>query len=73
MTETITIVCPECGLKIDTPRCDTDPPSATELRGIRCGDCDNGGYDMPFFFDANGNEVCGGPQTFNDLRGTTDD
>lgn len=68
MADTITIVCPACGTKLDTPRCDTDPPNAAELRGIRCGDCDNGGFDMPEFFDANGEPVSGDPETFAESR-----
>lgn len=62
--ETITLVCDGCGLVVDTPRCDTDPPNAVELRGIRCGDCDNGGFDLPYFLDARGVEVCGDPERF---------
>jgi len=51
-------------MKVDTPRCDTDPPESVELRGIKCGDCDDGGFDMPAFFDADGNEVSGDPLIF---------
>lgn len=63
--KTITIVCDTCNLKVDTPRCDTDPPNATELHGIVCGDCDTGGFDLPVFLDKNGEEICGDPTTFN--------
>lgn len=65
MKGTITLVCFECGRKVDTPRCDTDPPDAVELHGITCPDCDDGGFDLPSYFDRNGDEVCGDPETFN--------
>lgn len=64
MAETIKIVCAGCGMKVDTPRCDTDPPGAVELRGIKCGDCDDGGFDMPEFFGVDGNVISGDPETF---------
>lgn len=65
MSDTIKIVCATCRREVDTPRCDTDPPGAVELRGIVCPDCDTGGFDMPVYYDANGNEVSGDPETFN--------
>lgn len=65
MADNITIVCATCGLKAHTPRCDTDPPDAVELRGIVCLDCDTGGFDMPEFYDATGAQVSGDPETFN--------
>tara|TARA_R110002020_G_scaffold95937_9_gene230087 strand:- start:40052 stop:40294 length:243 start_codon:yes stop_codon:yes gene_type:complete len=55
MADTIKIVCANCGREVDTPRCDTDPPNAVRLEGVWCPDCDNGGFDMPDFFDADGN------------------
>mgnify|MGYP000412740404 CR=1 FL=1 len=55
MADTIKIICAGCGLEVDTPRCDTDPPKAVRLEGIWCPDCDNGGFDMPDFYDGNGN------------------
>lgn len=63
MPETITMVC-TCGKRVDTPRCDTDPPEAVELHGITCPDCDNGGFDLPAYFDAGGREVDGDPMKF---------
>ena len=53
--DNIQIVCATCGIKVCTPRCDTDPPDAVELRGIVCSDCDAGGFDMPEYYDAQGN------------------
>lgn len=60
--ETITIVCSGCGKRVETPRDETDHPDAVELHGIRCPDCDNGSFDMPTFFDTEGNELCGDPE-----------
>ena len=57
MSENITIICATCGLTAHTPRCDTDPPDAVQLRGIVCPDCDTGGFDMPEYFDANGTSI----------------
>lgn len=65
MIDVIKIICPICARSVDTPRCDTDPTNAVELRGIVCPDCDAGGFDMPEFRDANGSEVSGDPETFN--------
>lgn len=61
MADRILIVCPSCGKRVSTPRCNTDPASATEVRGIRCIDCDNGGFGLPEFFDAHGNQISGEP------------
>lgn len=66
VSETIAIICAECGRKVNTPRCDTDPPTAVELRGIVCPDCDNGGFDLPSYFDRDGHEVSGDPNTFKE-------
>lgn len=65
MTGTIKIICSTCAREADTPRCETDPPDAVELRGIVCPDCDTGGYDMPEYFDATGAQVSGDPETLN--------
>lgn len=65
MTTTIKIVCATCCREVATPRCDTDPQDAVELRGIVCPDCDTGGYDMPEYFNAHGVQVSGDPKTFN--------
>lgn len=64
MADMIIIVCDSCGKAVNTPRCDTDPPNAVEMRGVVCPDCDNGGFDLPVFFDRYGNEVSGDPETF---------
>ena len=64
MVETIKIVCRHCGRAMNTPRCDTDPPTAVELRGIACPECDTGGFDMPEYYDANGTEVDADPMKF---------
>ena len=64
MSQTITLVCGACKRRVDTPRCDTDPPEAVELHGIVCPDCDNGGFDLPSYFDSQGNEVDGDPLKF---------
>lgn len=61
----IKIICGSCGLKVDTPRCDTDPPDAVELRGIVCPGCDTGGFDMPEYFNASGVQISGDPETFD--------
>lgn len=68
--QTITIVCDSCGRRVDTPRCDTDPPEAVEMRGIVCPDCDNGEFDLPAYFDRNGIEVSGDPETFKEPSGS---
>ena len=65
MTDTIKIICATCRREVDTPRCDTDPPNAVKLCGIVCPDCDTGGFDIPEYYDANGNEVSGDIETFN--------
>lgn len=65
MPDTIKIICATCGLEVDTPRDDADPPDAVELRGIVCPDCDTGGFDMPEYYDAAGAQVSGDPETFN--------
>lgn len=67
MGDTITMVC-TCGLRVETPRCDTDPPTATECHGVKCPSCDNGEFDMPFFLNAQGQEVSGDPETFAALK-----
>lgn len=64
MNETITLVCPSCGKRADVSRCDMDPSQAVELRGIVCPDCDNGGFDLPSYFDANGDVIDGDPMKF---------
>lgn len=65
MVDTIKIICATCEIEVDTPRDETDPPNATVLRGIVCPDCDTGGFDMPEYYDKNGREVSGDPETFN--------
>jgi len=65
----ITLVCPSCAKRVDTPRCDTDPPNAVELHGIVCPDCDTGGFDMPEYFDSHGSSVCGDPKSFKEQSG----
>lgn len=62
----IRLICQTCGREVDTPRCETDPPSAVMLTGIVCPDCDNGGFDMPTYFDAAGREISADPERFND-------
>lgn len=64
MAKTIRIICPTCQRKVDTPRCDTDPPNAVDLRGIVCPGCDTGGFDMPEYYDIDGRSVSGDPATF---------
>lgn len=59
MTDTIRLICSTCQRTVDTPRVDTDPPTAVELRGIVCPECDRGGFDMPEYVDGNGNFVSG--------------
>lgn len=61
---TIRLVCKTCAVKVDTPRADTDPPSAVEIRGLVCPNCDTGGFDMPEFLNSQGEEVSGDPETF---------
>lgn len=70
MADTITLVCGSCSKRVETPRCDTDPPQAVELHGIVCPDCDNGGFDLPSYFDAQGREVDGDPMKF--MEGQSD-
>lgn len=57
MPNNITIICHSCDRKVLTPRCGTDPDEAVVLRGIICPDCDNGGFDLPMYFDVLGNQV----------------
>lgn len=66
MADSIKIICPSCGLKVDTPRYDTDLPDAVELRGIVCPECDTGGFDMPEYCDAKGRGVSSDPDTFEE-------
>lgn len=62
MSDTITMVCPGCGKRVETPRDETDHPDAAELHGIQCPDCDTGGFDMPVFLNSDGEELCGDPE-----------
>lgn len=64
LSDAITLVCPSCSKRVDTPRCATDPPKAVELHGIVCPDCDNGGFDLPSYFDAQGVEIDADPMEF---------
>lgn len=64
MVGTIKIVCDKCGTSVDTPRTEYDPPEAVELRGTDCPDCDSGGFDLPSYYDANGQQVDGNPDRF---------
>jgi hypothetical protein len=43
---------------------DFDPPG-TAVVELLCPECNSGDFASPAYFDAQGNELCGDPETFN--------
>lgn len=54
--KTITIECPECKLRAETPRQEYDYPEAV-LMQVVCPNCTTGDFDEPVYFDKDGNNV----------------
>lgn len=59
----VKLKCPKCKRTLTVERQDLDPPK-TALVEIQCPECNGGDFDTPIFFDAQGNELCGDPETF---------
>lgn len=55
----IKLHCKGCGKRVSYPRsADTSlPASVVRIESATCDICDNGGFGMEFWFDADGNEV----------------
>jgi hypothetical protein len=53
----IFLLCRQCGNAVITARLPYDPREAVRVESASCNLCDDGGYDMQFYFRSNGTEV----------------
>ena len=62
--ETVRLECPKCGFWKRSPLDDDFDPPGTVLVKLTCPDCNQGDFASPTYFDAQGKELCGDPETF---------
>jgi hypothetical protein len=52
--------CPKCRREMPVARADYDYPEAVRME-IVCPECDDGDFHEPFYYDAQGKQICRDP------------
>lgn len=57
MTDAINATCINCGNEAFFSREPFDPPDAVSIKTSLCDLCDDGDFEMTFYYDADGKEI----------------
>lgn len=63
----IAILCPDCGNAARVPRTAHDYPEAVRLE-VQCGECGQGNFPEPFYFDRAGEHITRDPDDVLPVR-----